>query len=313
MSLEPHGLAQRATAGEHRGQDFRTGAVVSRPRQPAHHPHRLRLTHLHDHSPSNQRTPRDRADPAHEGPARKGASETWMLLGPVGSRETKLALPLSSRSWSGRSGCPGPKLGLSGAVAHLRLKPCPSGPFRQGQSPEPRMGSAPAIALWDSEVVGPSSHFQVTPAPQARPERPPRLLHMRAENQATKSCVPQPSPLPGASVGLCLPVLTLSYSRNVGLGISQPHPLGQGASLSACLCHLPWFVAHHSQLGPKASLPPTGAAGSWASLCSLRTASRLRYQGPQGLLVTWAGQGASESLPGPAGARGAQPSGSSRA
>lgn len=313
MSLEPHGLAQRATAGEHRGQDFRTGAVVSRPRQPAHHPHRLRLTHLHDHSPSNQRTPRDRADPAHEGPARKGASETWMLLGPVGSRETKLALPLSSRSWSGRSGCPGPKLGLSGAVAHLRLKPCPSGPFRQGQSPEPRMGSAPAIALWDSEVVGPSSHFQVTPAPQARPERPPRLLHMRAENQATKSCVPQPSPLPGASVGLCLPVLTLSYSRNVGLGIAQPHPLGQGASLSACLCHLPWFVAHHSQLGPKASLPPTGAAGSWASLCSLRTASRLRYQGPQGLLVTWAGQGASESLPGPAGAGGAQPSGSSRA
>lgn len=202
------------------------------------------------------------------------------------------------------------------AAQALPIWPIQTGAVRQGQSPEPRMGSAPALALWDSEIVGPSPHFQITPAPQARPERaprPPRLPHVRAENQATKSCVPQPSPFPGASVDLCLPALTLSYSRNLGLGISHPIPWARVPPHSACLCHLPWFVAHHSQLGSKASLPPTGAAGSWASLCSLRTASRLRYQGPQGLLVTWAGQGASESLPGPAGAGGAHPSGSSRA
>lgn len=131
----------------------------------------------------------------------------------------------------------------------------PIWPIQTGQSPEPRMGSAPAIALWDSEVVGPSSHFQVTPAPQTRPERaprPPSLPHMRAENQATKSCVPQPSPLLGASVDLCLPALTLSYSRNLGLCISHPHPLGQGAS-PFCLPLSPAMVCGPPQ--------PTGAQG----------------------------------------------------
>lgn len=154
-----------------------------------------------------------------------------------------------------------------GQWPHLQLKPCPPGPFSQGHRPKHQVGSVTAITPWDSEALGPSSYFQVTPQSRQgqvrldRAPRPPQHTHPWTK--------PLASLLLGVSADLGLPASTLPCSR--AQAETSPIPsLGQGTSpASACFCHLPCS-------------PPTGAAGWRASLCNLRTASRPRFQGPQG-------------------------------
>lgn len=80
----------------------------------------------------------------------------------------------------------------------------------------------------------------------------------------------------------------------------------RGLARPACLCHLPWRGVPAQPHGPKASFPPTRAAGSRAALWSLRTST---FQGLEGFAghMGWAGRLRNSAR---AGGAGAQPSGS---
>ena len=243
-------------------------------------------------------TPGNRVVPAHEGSAQKGGSGTGMLLGQWGDRGWPLCFP--EGPGPGRTGlsggggpicCPSPARLQTGAQS---LRTTESGSTVTGRqcSPAPTSRS-------------PSSSSQESWGP-ARALRLPRRPHTGAEDPGPRGAHPdqalRPLPLTPSQTLCrpCLPALALSCSRSLGVGISHPYPSGLPI-LPACAparVHGPTTA----KWGPRPPLLPPGQLAPGLP-CVASEPPDPGSRASRALLVTWAGQGASEPLPGLAGAR----------
>lgn len=196
--------------------------------------------------------------PAHEGSAHKRASETQFPPGPEGRRGHGLA-GLASL---------GPA--VPSAAHTLPSRPLDRSPVSEDDS-EQDHGRHPA-----GQGGGAAK-----PRAPGHPPSPGRVLGcpgcLPREQRAQATVEPRPTPRPPPltpSWSLCalgLPVLTLCRHRNSARAVSHPPAL-----------ELPTLPASPPDMaggrptteGAWASIPPTRAAGSWASLCSLRRTSR---------------------------------------
>lgn len=285
------GWHREPTADEHRGQALRAWAVLSQRHQPEHHPHPVGLSQLQGQSPPQQRghPGTEQIQPSRDQPTRGFLRRGWFL----GRGRPKPALPLPPGATVWQEWPPWAQAcflwGLW-PLPHSLRKPFPPGLLDRDRAPRIAVGCTAVLPSSTGNRAKPPSQSKHGPRRPATTPRPPRLPHMGLEG-------PGPSLLTGASVDPCLPAPTLSRVRHLLFS-----PCGQWA----CPCHLPrLLVPPQSALLPQrqpAPGPLRPASGEPPDPGS---------RGHRSLLVTWAGQGASELPPGPGGGRpsGSRPSG----